>query len=69
MTTTTATTKITGKTYSARAWLKDCGFAWDKDQEAWLGDDAARGELERTSTASYSRANAKLLSSLTIEAI
>jgi len=65
----TATTKITGKTYNARNWLKDCGFAWDKEQGAWLGDDAAKAELERTSTASYSRPNAKLLSALTVEAI
>jgi hypothetical protein len=67
--TTTQTTKITGNTYSARAWLKDCGFVFDKETKAWLGNDEAKAELERTSTASYSRANAKLLAGLTVESI
>jgi hypothetical protein len=66
---TTQTTKITGKTYHARSWLKDCGFVFDKTEQAWFGDDAAKVELERTSTASYSRANAKLLSGLTVESV
>jgi len=67
--TTTQTTKITGNTYPARTWLKDCGFVFDKETKTWLGSDEAKSELERTSTASYSRANAKLIAGLTIESI
>lgn len=66
---TNATIKVTGKTYPARTWLKDCGLVFDKDAQAWIGDDAAKAEIDRTSTASYSRANAKLLSGLTVEQI
>jgi hypothetical protein len=36
--------KVTGNTYSARNLLRDCGFAWDAKQRAYLGDESARAE-------------------------
>jgi hypothetical protein len=59
--------KITGKTYQAREWIKSCGFAWNSEEKAYFGNAEAKTELERTSTATYSRANGKLLAALTVE--
>ena len=66
---TTKTCKATGNTYTARNVLKAAGFVWDKDSKAWLGDDDAKTELARITTASYSRANGKACSGLELEAI
>ena len=61
--------KVTGNTYPARHILKEAGFAWDKDVKAYFGDESAKAELDRISTASYSRANQKLVATLKFEEI
>jgi len=60
------TVTITGNTYPAAKLLRDCGFAFDKTTKAWTGDAAAKAELDRVSTATYSRANQRLVSGLRI---
>ena len=59
--------KITGNTYPAMVMLKKAGFEYDKGVKAWYGDEEALNELKRTSTATYSRANQKLMEGLKIE--
>ena len=61
--------KVTGNTYPARNILKDSGFTWDKDAKAYYGDENNKAELDRISTASYSRANQKLVIALKFEEI
>jgi hypothetical protein len=65
-TTATTTVKVTGNTYPARDVLRTAGFAWSKDGNCWLGDDAAKAELERITTATYSRRNAKACSGIIV---
>lgn len=48
---------VSGKTYRARIVLREAGFRWDAKNEAWWGDEAARAELDRITTATYSRTN------------
>lgn len=50
---------VIGKTFPARQVLRDAGFEFDTLSKAWYGDDAAKAELDRITTASYSRANLK----------
>lgn len=52
--------KAVGSTYKAKNLLKDAGFSWDTDLQAWVGDVDARMEFGRITTATYSRANQKL---------
>jgi hypothetical protein len=61
--------KITGNTYPAQNMLKQAGFSWDKKQKAYFGTKDNLTELNRISTATYSRANQKLKGSLTITEI
>jgi hypothetical protein len=49
--------KVTGKTYPARNVLKDAGFEFDGKSKAWHGGEAELKELQRITTATYSRAN------------
>jgi hypothetical protein len=51
--------KVTGNTYQAKEVLKKAGFTYDN--KAWYGDEAAKTELDRITTASYSRANQKAI--------
>ncbi len=59
--------KVTGNTYPAKELLKDAGFAYSTTDKAWYGDDVAKTELDRMSTASYSRKNQNLIASLKFE--
>jgi hypothetical protein len=61
--------KVTGNTYPARNLLRDCGFTWDAKQRVYLGDDSAKTELDRISTAIASRANQKLVLMLRFEEV
>jgi hypothetical protein len=57
---------VTGNTYPAAKLLRDCGFNFDKASKSWVGDASALAELRRVSTATYSRANGKLVAGLKI---
>lgn len=61
--------KVTGNTYAAKNILKDAGFKFDSANKSWNGDELAKVELDRISTASYSRANQKLVSGLKFEEV
>src|SRR5690606_12521204 len=61
--------KVTGDTYPARYILREAGFQWNKYEKAYFGDKSAKAELDRISTASYSRANQKLVAALKFEEI
>jgi hypothetical protein len=61
--------KVTGNTYQAKSILKDCGFTYDAENKCWNGNDEALVELKRVSTASYSRANQKLVAGLKFEEV
>jgi hypothetical protein len=62
----TSIVRITGNTYPASKLLRTVGFVFDADTKTWIGDGAALDELRRVSTATYSRANLKAVSGLTI---
>ena len=59
--------KVTGNTYPAQSLLKKAGFEFDSGNKSWYGNEDALAEMERTSTPSYSRANAKAFAGLKIE--
>jgi len=59
--------RITGKTYQAKEMLKKAGFEFEAKEKAWYGDEGAMAELDRITTATYSRTNQKLRQGLTIE--
>lgn len=60
---------VKGNTYPARNMLKDAGFYYEAALKEWHGDKNNLDELKRISTPSYSRANAKVLSGLTIQEV
>lgn len=39
--------KVTGNTFSVKDFLKDAGFKWDAEKKAWIGDEAAKEELQK----------------------
>lgn len=61
--------KVTGNTYSAKSILNNSGFSYEGKEKAWYGNQENLDELKRVSTASYSRANQKLVSALKIEEV
>lgn len=61
--------KVTGDTYPARYILREAGFVWNRYEKAYFGDKSAKAELDRISTASYSRTNQRLVAALKIEEI
>lgn len=61
------TYKVTGDTYKAKQILKDAGFTWNAENKEWTGNQEAKDELTRITTASYSRANQKACSGIKIE--
>lgn len=65
----TTTHEISGDTYAARQWLRDCGCEWDRDASVWRASDEALGEMRRTSTAAYSRKNKKMMAGLVIDGV
>jgi hypothetical protein len=60
------TIKVTGRTFPAASLLRECGFAWNATDKCWTGTADALAELERVSTATYSRSNQKLVAGLKI---
>ena len=63
---TTKNITVTGNTYPAAKLLRSCGFDFDKSNKTWVGTEENRDELNRVSTATYSRANQNLVSKLII---
>ena len=61
--------EISGTTYNAKELLKNAGFVYDKKSKKWHGDQTAMIELQRVSTATYSRANQKLVAGLKIKEV
>jgi hypothetical protein len=61
--------KITGKTYQAKEVLKQAGFEWVPQFKAFFGTEEAKKELDRITTASYSRANQKAISGIVYETL
>lgn len=61
--------RITGRTYAAKEMLKAAGFEYESKEKAWYGSKENMKELDRITTATYSRANQKLRQGLTIETI
>ncbi len=59
--------KITGNTYAAKELLKSAGFVYR--DKSWYGSNDDKAELDRVSTASYSRTNQRLVSGLKFEVI
>ena len=61
--------KVTGNTYPAKELLERYGFVWDKEQRAFFGNENAKKELDKHSTASAGRRNQNLVAALKFQEI
>lgn len=57
---------IIGKTYEIKEIIKASGFRWDKENQMWIGDAAAKSALEAEGNPVRGRKNAKLVNALKI---
>lgn len=61
------THRAEGNTFKAKDVLKSAGFKWDPDSKAWTGGPEEMKELDRISSGSYSRSNAKSMEGVEIK--